>query len=357
MWRREGIVAESLNNHHAYKGKTVKVPYLESVKETVKDTLGRLQSICPCVGAGQLKQLTKRTTFVRVTEQENPVFEGIMFIQSLDMKQLWTRVAAVREQTPLVHNITNFVVMNNTANALLALGASPAMVHSLDEVEDFVVMSQALVVNIGTLDSQQIAACKLAVMRAGTVGVPWILDPVGAGATPYRQAAAIALARLRPTVIRGNGSEILTLAQQSGQSRGVDSVHGSSMALGAAQLLAVETGAVVAVTGTVDYVTDGAQVVAIENGHPLMTRVTGLGCSATAVIGAFLAVETDAVMATVAALAAFGVAGEIAGETARWPGSLQVAFLDTLYQLDEATLCSRARVKVFEQVEEAGKSG
>ncbi|MBL8247119.1 MAG: hydroxyethylthiazole kinase [Candidatus Competibacter sp.] len=275
----------------------------------------------------------------------------------MDVKRLWARVAAVRERAPLVHNITNFVVMNNTANALLALGASPAMAHSLDEVEDFVAISQALVVNIGTLDSQQIAACKLAAMRAGAVGIPWILDPVGAGATPYRRTAASALARLRPSAIRGNGSEILALAQQSGQGRGVDSAHGSNMALSAARRLAAETGAVVAVTGAVDYVTDGTRVIAIENGHPLMTRVTGLGCSATAVIGAFLAVEADVLMATVAALAAFGVAGEIAAETARGPGSLQVALLDALYRLDEATLDSRARVSIFEQAEEARRSG
>lgn len=280
-----------------------------------------------------------------------------MPIELLDVKRLWARVAAVRERAPLVHNITNFVVMNNTANALLALGASPAMAHSLDEVEDFVAVSQALVVNIGTLDSQQIAACKLAAMRAGAVGIPWILDPVGAGATPYRRTAASALARLRPSAIRGNGSEILALAQQSGQGRGVDSAHGSNMALSAARRLAAETGAVVAVTGAVDYVTDGTRVMAIENGHPLMTRVTGLGCSATAVIGAFLAVEADVLMATVAALAAFGVAGEIAAETARGPGSLQVALLDALYRLDEATLDSRARVSIFEQAEEARRSG
>ena len=275
----------------------------------------------------------------------------------MDVKRLWVRVVAVRERAPLVHNIINFVVMNNTANALLALGASPAMAHSLDEVEDFVAISQALVVNIGTLDSQQIAACKLAAMRAGAVGIPWILDPVGTKATPYRRTAASALARLRPSAIRGNGSEILALAQQSGQGRGVDSAHGSNMALSAARRLAAETGAVVAVTGAVDYVTDGTRVIAIENGHPLMTRVTGLGCSATAVIGAFLAVEADVLMATVAALAAFGVAGEIAAETARGPGSLQVALLDALYRLDEATLDNRARVSIFEQAEEARRSG
>lgn len=266
----------------------------------------------------------------------------------MDAERIWALLMAIREKQPLVHNITNFVVMNNSANALLALGASPAMVHSLDEVEDFVSISQALVVNIGTLFSEQIAACKLAVMRARTVGVPWILDPVGAGATPYRRAAAGTLAQLKPSVIRGNGSEILTLARQaqSGQGRGVDSLHGSESALDGARTLARETGVVVAITGAVDYVTDGERITAIENGHPLMTRVTGLGCSATAVIGAFLAVECDPFVATVAGLAVFGVAGEIAAEWAAGPGSLQVALLDALYALDKATFIRRARINI-----------
>jgi hydroxyethylthiazole kinase len=266
----------------------------------------------------------------------------------MEVERIGTLLAAVREKTPLVHNITNFVVMNNTANALLALGASPAMVHALDEVEDFVALSQALVVNIGTLYSEQIAACKLAALRARAAGVPWILDPVGAGATPYRRAAAGALARLRPNVIRGNGSEILTLAQQTqaGQGRGVDSLQGSDAAVEAARTLAVETGAVVAVTGVVDYVTDGARLVEIHNGHPLMTRVTGLGCSATAIIGAFLAVERDAFAATVAGLAVLGVAGEIAAERSPGPGTLQVALLDALYALEEATFIRRVRFNV-----------
>ncbi|MER2532082.1 MAG: hydroxyethylthiazole kinase [Candidatus Competibacter sp.] len=259
---------------------------------------------------------------------------------------IWKLLTAIREQQPLVHNITNFVVMNNTANALLALGASPAMIHSSDEVEDFVTLSQALVINIGTLYSEQLAACKLAAQRARTAGVPWILDPVGVGATPYRRAAVSALARLQPNVIRGNGSEIITLAEQTpaGQGRGVDSLHGSKIALDGARHLAVDIDAVVAITGAVDYVTNGRQVVAIENGHPLMARVTGLGCSATAVIGAFLAVEQDTFAATVAALAVFGVAGEIAAERSPGPGSLQVMLLDTLYALDEATLSAKLRV-------------
>jgi hydroxyethylthiazole kinase len=265
----------------------------------------------------------------------------------IDVKLLWSLITRVRDKAPLIHNITNFVVMNNTANALLAIGASPAMIHSIDEVEDFVAMSQALVVNIGTLDSEWIAACKLAAIRAGEVGVPWILDPVGAGATLYRQTAAGALVRLKPAVIRGNGSEILTLVQQAGEGRGVDSLHGSTAALDAAQRLAIDSGAVVAITGAVDYVTDGLQIMEIHNGHPLMARVTGLGCSATAVIGAFLAVEPDTFTATVAALTLFGVAGELAAERSLGPGTLQVALLDTLYALDETIFSPRALAKPY----------
>ena len=263
----------------------------------------------------------------------------------MDAERIGALLQAVRTQQPLVHNITNFVVMNNTANALLALGASPAMVHSCDEVEDFVALSQALVVNIGTLYSEQIAAAKLAVARARAAGIPWILDPVGAGATPYRRTAASALARLGPTVIRGNGSEILALAQQTTDSlgKGVDSQHGSEAALAAAHRLAQETGAVVAVTGAVDYVTDGEQLAEVHQGHPLMSRVTGLGCSATAVIGAFLAVEPAAFAATVVGLTVFGLAGELAAEQASGPGSLQVALLDALYRLDHETIIREHR--------------
>lgn len=249
---------------------------------------------------------------------------------------IWTLLVTVRQQRPLVHNITNLVAMNPVANALLALGASPAMVHSSDEVEDFVPKSQALVINLGTLHSTQAAASKLAAIKANTVGVPWILDPVGAGATPYRRKAALALVSLGPRVIRGNGSEILALVERavSGQGRGVDTLHDSAVALAAAQRLAMEKQTVVAVTGVVDYVTDGRRLAEIQNGHPLMARVTGLGCSATAVIGAFLAVEPDAFNATVAGLTVFGVAGEISAEKSSGPGSLQVALIDALYLLD-----------------------
>lgn len=166
-------------------------------------------------------------------------------------------------------------------------------------------------VNIGTLHSEQIAAAKLAVARARTAGIPWGFRSGRSWGTPYRRAAASALTRLQPNVIRGNGSEILALTQQaqSGQGRGVDSTDRSETAVEAARTLALETGAVVAVTGTVDYITDGKRLTEIHNGHPIMARVTGLGCSATALIGAFLGVERDAFSATVAGLALLGGGG------------------------------------------------
>jgi hydroxyethylthiazole kinase len=253
-------------------------------------------------------------------------------------------LARVRAAAPLVHSITNYVVMNNTANALLALGASPAMVHALDEVEDFVSISSALVVNIGTLSPPWVTAMQRAAVRAGERGIPWVLDPVGAGATAYRTDTARALLALRPTVLRGNASEVLAVAGEDGATKGVDSTATSDAALDAATRLAQRYGCTVVITGAVDLVTDGVRVVRCGNGHPLMTRVTGLGCSVSALTGACIAVETDPVHASAAALVLAGVAGEIAAERARGPGSLQVEILDALSALDAAALDVRARV-------------
>lgn len=260
---------------------------------------------------------------------------------------VWTPLARVREAAPLVHNITNYVVMNNTANALLAVGASPAMVHAVEEVEEFTAISRALVVNIGTLSPPWVDAMRLAASRARSGGIPWVLDPVGAGATTYRTSVAAELAALHPTVIRGNASEIMVLAGSIGATgKGVDSVHATETALAPARALARASGALVAMTGAVDYVTDGTRVVAIENGHPLMARVTGLGCTASALVGAFLGANTDPFAATVAALATLGVAGEMAAARSRGPGSLQVELLDALYCLDQPTLDGHARVRI-----------
>jgi len=253
-------------------------------------------------------------------------------------------LAEIRRTAPLVHNITNYVVMNNTANALLALGASPAMVHAADEVEEFVGISRALVVNIGTLSTPWVTAMRIAADRARERRIPWALDPVGVGATAYRNAVAADLAGRGPAVVRGNASEILALAGTGARTKGVDSTHGADAAVDAARDLALRTRAVVAVTGATDYVTDGSRLATLRNGHPLMARVTGMGCTATALVGAFLAVESDPFMAAVHGLTVLGVAGEIAAEGSPGPGSLQLRLFDTLYVLDESTLAQRARI-------------
>lgn len=257
----------------------------------------------------------------------------------------WIALERVRAAAPLVQNITNYVVMNNTANALLATGASPAMVHAVEEVEEFVAISRALVVNIGTLSPRWVEAMRLAAAGAAARGVPWVLDPVGAGATTYRTETAGELAGLHPAVIRGNASEIMVVAGAVGISgKGVDSAHSTQDALAPARALAARTGALVAMTGVVDYVTDGTRAVSIANGHPMMARVTGLGCTATALVGAFLAANDDPFAAAVSALAVLGVAGEIAAEQSPGPGSLQVHLLDALYRMDRDMLARRARI-------------
>ncbi len=187
---------------------------------------------------------------------------------------------------------------------------------------------------------------RIAADRARERGVPWALDPVGVGATAFRNAVAADLAGRGPAVIRGNASEILALAGTGARTKGVDSAHGADAAVDAARDLARRTGTVVAVTGATDYVTDGTRLATLRNGHPLMARVTGMGCTATALIGAFLAVESDAFTATVHGLTVLGVAGELAAEGSAGPGSLQLRLFDTLYALDESTLAERARIEL-----------
>lgn len=265
----------------------------------------------------------------------------------MDIEEAAAILGRVRTDHPLVHNITNFVVMNTTANALLSVGASPAMVHSTDEVEEFARIASALVVNIGTLSSEWAAAMKLAAAEAGRRGIPWALDPVGVGATRYRTNLASDLAAMGPTVIRGNASEIITLSGSiEARPRGVDSLHGSETAIEAARALATRTGGVVAVTGVTDYVTDGTRLLRIDAGHALMPMVTGLGCTATALIGAFAAVEGDALKATAAALASLGAAGRHAGERVDGPGSLMTALLDALHKLDGRMLADNATIEM-----------
>jgi len=262
-------------------------------------------------------------------------------------EQLWPLIQAVRAQAPLVQNITNFVVMNNTANALLAVGASPIMAHAHPEIPQMLAICQALVVNIGTLDDYWAEAMRLAAAEAQRLGKPWVLDPVGAGATPYRNELLTQLLPHRPTIIRGNASEILALAGLSATTKGVDSTVASTEALGAARALHAQTGATVCVSGAVDLVVRGTQVAYVANGSPLMTKVTGLGCSATAVLGAFAALNApDAFAAAAAGVALFSVAGELAAAGAAGPGSLQVRLLDALSSLTEAEFMGRLQLTV-----------
>lgn len=253
---------------------------------------------------------------------------------------------AVREKSPLVQNITNYVVMTISANVLLAAGASPAMVHAVEEAEDFLTISSALVVNIGTLSPRWVEAMEACGAAASRDAKPWVLDPVGCGATAYRTGVASRLVALKPTLVRGNASEIMALAGASGAApKGVDSTVGSDAALEAARSLAQTTGGVVSVTGEVDYVTDGARTLAIAAGHPLMPLSTGLGCSLSALCGAYLAAVDDPLSATVAAHAVYGAAGSAAAAVSGGPGDLPANLCNALYAMDAATLSRRAAIR------------
>ncbi|MCU0560590.1 MAG: hydroxyethylthiazole kinase [Desulfobacterales bacterium] len=255
-------------------------------------------------------------------------------------------LATLRAKTPLVHNITNLVVMNYTANALLAMGASPVMAHALEEVAEMTALAGALVLNIGTLAPEWVESMLKAGQKALQLGIPVILDPVGSGATSLRtRTAGRIIAQARPAVVRGNASEILSLRQAGPGARGVDSRHGVDQAAEAARCLAAELTCVVAITGPVDFVTDGRRSVRVANGHPLMGRVTGTGCTATAAIAAFLAVDPDALRAAATALAYFGLAGETAARSAAAPGSFMIAMLDALYTITPEQLQAGCRIE------------
>ncbi|MGL4439194.1 MAG: hydroxyethylthiazole kinase [Bosea sp. (in: a-proteobacteria)] len=239
-------------------------------------------------------------------------------------------LSRLRERRPLVHNITNFVVMNWTANVLLALGASPVMAHAPEEVEDFAAMAGALVVNIGTLDAPFINAMTVAAKRAATQTVPWILDPVGVGATQYRSETAMKLMEYQPTILRGNAGEILALGGKTdGASKGVDSLAGSDAAVDAAKRLAARTGSVVVVTGATDYVVAADRIASVDGGHAMSQQVTGTGCATTAVIGAFLAIA-PAFDAALHGLSVMKRAAARAAGQATGPGSFAVHLLDAI---------------------------
>ncbi len=253
----------------------------------------------------------------------------------------------VREKRPLIHNITNYVVMNFSANALLALGTSPVMAHAPEEVEEMASLAGALVLNIGTLSGPWVESMISAAKAANGLGIPVVLDPVGAGATRFRTAVAERiLAETRVDLIRGNASEILALNKNRTTTKGVDSLHSVEEAQDAALNLARSLSLVVAVTGEKDFVTDGRRTAVIANGHPLMSLVTGTGCVASAVAGAFCSVESDRLLAAAGSLVVFGLAGELAAEGNPGPGTFQIRLLDALNEVNRAVILSRGKVEL-----------
>ncbi|MFT7494379.1 MAG: hydroxyethylthiazole kinase [Alteromonas macleodii] len=253
-------------------------------------------------------------------------------------------LAAVQTQTPLVHCITNYVAMNIAANVVLAVGASPAMVHAEAEVADFVPISGALTINIGTLSPSWVAAMQKAADAATASDTPWVLDPVAHFATPYRSKVVQDLIARGPTIVRGNASEILALSGAATAGKGADSGDSVSDAESVATALALTHECVVAITGQVDFVTDGTRAARISGGSDIMPMITAMGCSLTALMGAFVAVAPP-LEATVTALAMFAEAGTRAAQTANGPGSFQVAFLDALSQIKPVDLASDANVQ------------
>ncbi|CAM6104233.1 unnamed protein product [Calypogeia fissa] len=260
--------------------------------------------------------------------------------------EAWKALCKVREKGPLIQCITNFVSMDIMANSLLAVGASPAMVHAIEEISEFTSLSAALCINIGTLSPDWIFSMKAAAVRANECQKPWVLDPVGVGATRFRTEKCIELINLKPAVIRGNGSEIMAVVSASIKpTKGVDSVHSSTDALEAAKELARAAQTIVAVTGALDLVTDGRRVLGVSNGNALMQRITATGCAVTALIAAFVSVSPNRIVeSTAIALALFGLAGEIGMEKANGPASLRVNLIDCLYMMDEQQVMSRVRI-------------
>ena len=248
--------------------------------------------------------------------------------------------AAVRESSPLVQYLTNFVSMDIAANVLNAVGSSPAMVHDAHESGEFARIASAVGINIGTPSPSWVDGMLAAAAAAHEIGTPWVLDPVAVGATAYRRDIVARLVEHSPTVIRGNASEILALATSQAGGRGVDSVAASSDALDGAATLARELSTVVVVTGVEDVVTDGTRTAVVHGGHRFMPMVTALGCSATALVAACCAVEDDAFEASIAAMAMLAAAGERAGARSAGPGSFRVGLLDELSLLDDTRLAS-----------------
>lgn len=261
-------------------------------------------------------------------------------------KRTCENLNAIRERKPLIHSITNYVVMNETANAILCLGGLPIMAHAVEEVEEMVSMSSALVLNIGTLSPLWVHAMEHAGKRANALGIPIILDPVGAGATILRTDACKALMeRMRISIVRGNAGEVAALAGIASEVRGVESISASAPPEEIASSFASTYGCTAAITGPVDVVSDGERTARISNGHPMLAKVVGTGCISSVIVGSFAGVENDPFTAAVGGLITLGIAGELAAEiSGDRPGTFHVELYNALHAIDAATIEERAKV-------------
>lgn len=241
----------------------------------------------------------------------------------------------LHDQSPLVHCMTNDVVQTFTANALLALGCSPAMVIEPEEAEQFAAIANSLLINVGTLTANRQQAMKRAIHSANTAQKPWVLDPVAVGALTFRTRFCHELLGLKPAAIRGNASEIMVLAGTSLGGRGVDSLNSTDDALPAAQSLAKQANTIVAISGEIDYITDGVRTIAVEGGDILMARVVGTGCALSAIVAASCALSGDRLQHVATACALMKQAGKTATQRCRGTGSFIPEFLDALYQLNQ----------------------
>ena len=269
-------------------------------------------------------------------------------IMKLYLQNTANTLQKVRQVNPLVHNITNVVVTNFTANGLLALGASPVMAYAPEEVADMASIAGALVLNIGTLNEKEIEAMVLAGKAANQHKVPVIFDPVGAGATVYRtETARKIIKEVKVSVLRGNAGEVANVVGENWAIKGVDAGENKGDVVALAQTAAKQLGIVVVVTGKEDVITDGQETYVVHNGDALLTKVTGSGCLLSSVIGAFAAVEQDLLLAATAALVYYGVAAEIATSLRgqEGPGSFQMEFLNQLAKVAAEEIIKYGSVK------------
>lgn len=264
-------------------------------------------------------------------------------------EKIFEIIERIRQERPLIHNITNMVAMNDSANIILAIGGLPVMAHAQAEVREMVRVAGALVLNIGTLTSEQIDSMIAAGEEANNLKKPVVLDPVGAGATHLRTESALRLQeRIKIDIVRGNHAEVSILAGLKGSIKGVESVGSGKNAVEVARSLARKHNQVVIITGKQDIVTDGKTVIEINNGSPMLGTITATGCMVTSLIATFAAVWDDYIMASTGALVCFGLAGERAAVKAQGPGSFKVNLFDEVYNLNEKIICKGLKVNIYE---------